>query len=184
MSRFIVYLYFPSDCRSGSKPFIVVAYAVFSLVSIVPIFYDYLAPPTDDSCGDWGPEFCRNMIEGMFYYLHLVIINKGIPVLLIVALFLQARQMLLRPEARALSRIGLAAQAVVFAIVAVSWTMRVKVPNDSTGKRSWYDEIGWVVVDNVIFAVAQGLLLCISWRRTATRISKVEEGEREPLVRG
>jgi hypothetical protein len=88
-----------------------------------------------------------------------------------------------------LSRTGLLTQAVIFALVAVSWIWRVRFPYDAwegvfLGLLSiWYEQIvGWAAVDNAIFAIVQALPLWVTSRHVRTRTA-VAEGDAEPLLR-
>lgn len=69
----------------------------------------------------------------------------------------------------ALSVRGLVAQAVVSLLVGLSFVWRMRIPEESTGYwivdlRYWYWSVGFATINNLIFAVVQGLLALIAWR--------------------
>jgi hypothetical protein len=113
-------------------------------------------------------------------------INPVVTVLCIAALFVQAKETKSRSDPGGLSVTGLAVQAVIFAVVALSWLFRLVFPwNEHLinlgGLLMWYQYVGWVAVDNAIFAVAQAVLY---WLATRSRrgIAGIGGGETEPLL--
>lgn len=82
--------------------------------------------------------------------------------------------------ARALSLEGLAAQAVVFALLALSWLWRLRWPGPGVMIATWYQCVGFVSVDHAVFAVVQAVLLWIAVRRS--RQGATAASEREPLI--
>jgi hypothetical protein len=86
--------------------------------------------------------------------------------------------------------VGLAVQAAVFALVAVSWVMRVQFPWELLDGHkitfgvliTWYEIVGWAAVDNAIFALVQIVLLWIVSHRSSQRIRAAGD-ESEPLLR-
>lgn len=87
-----------------------------------------------------------------------------------------------RPETSALSLPCLAAQAVVFALVAISWMVRVEYPPYLPSWGEWYRLIGWPVVNNGLFASVQGLLLLVALRGGAGDGVGSVQGERRALL--
>ncbi|KAL3447850.1 hypothetical protein BJX65DRAFT_276126 [Aspergillus insuetus] len=95
---------------------------------------------------------------------------------------------------------GLAAQSVLFIILAVSWIFRVSSPPVPEGAtwwdyrvlRDWFELVGSVAVDNAVFGIGQGILLLIVLRSGkkgwGEELGEQEEGEgalgteREPLL--
>ena len=78
----------------------------------------------------------------------------------------------------------------MFALVAVSWVMRVKFLWEKIGGhkigvgflQTWFELVGWAVVDNVVFALGQAVLLGVVLRY-AGKGSEESEGETELLLR-
>lgn len=85
-------------------------------------------------------------------------------------------------------------QAIVFAIVALSWTARVRFqPDGGEGHgggppedrfsvtlwlKVWYQLVGWATVDNAVFALVQAALFCRRRHQTGVKSG----GEEEPLL--
>jgi hypothetical protein len=113
--------------------------------------------------------------------MHSEVINPIVTVGGILALLFQ------RQKAYALSFSGLAAQAIVFALVALSWTARVRFytleqfPLSLHMLIAWYQMVGWVAVDNCIFAIVQCVLLCLA-RHQQRRFSSLTTSDQEPLL--
>lgn len=116
--------------------------------------------------------------------------NPIVTILALVALPCQSRAIRALPvgDLKALSLLGLLTQGVVFSVVAISWTMRVKFMDLSftdviaygwLSIVSWYQMVGWAAVDNAVFALVQISLFCLArnweWVKMADR-------EREPLL--
>jgi hypothetical protein len=100
------------------------------------------------------------------------------------------------PPGNSLSICGLAMQAVVFAAVAFTWIWRVPIENARLewGTLSWpavalenlmywYNLVGFHAFDNGVFAVGQGVLFVLAWRRVKGRENAVDR-EQEPLLGG
>ena len=72
--------------------------------------------------------------------------------------------------ADALSVRGLRAQAVVFLLVGISFVWRLQLPSEELDKHFMYNlqllyfSVGWATINNIIFAVVQGVLALIAWR--------------------
>jgi hypothetical protein len=87
-----------------------------------------------------------------------------------------------------LSIFGLATQAIIFALVALSWISRVNFPFELSLNilKAWYEVVGWAAVDNAIFAVAQFVLLCLAKHQRRGRVgsssSYTRPNEEEPLL--
>jgi len=86
----------------------------------------------------------------------------------------------------ALSVQGLVAQAVVFFLVGTSFFYRYRVPPEELSEhfivdlRDWYWSWGWATMNNVVFAVGQGMLAWLmAWRRRETA-----DGQRTALLSG
>lgn len=84
----------------------------------------------------------------------------------------------------------MAIQAVVFAVVALYWPLRMTIPPefwDMSPLRSyitWYQLVGWAAVDNAIFAFVQAALLWIAVRRRGGFQQMTPNGEATPLLHG
>ncbi|CAO2648046.1 Nn.00g089680.m01.CDS01 [Neocucurbitaria sp. VM-36] len=178
LTIFFVCLYLPSDHRDGSGKFAIGAYIAFLLISVVPVFADAIEPmPWED----------RKWPMSLFFGYHSLYLSWIITGFNVAAVCYQAKEMLSRPWDRALSHVGLATQALVFALIAISWIGRVKFPYEEHGfpwgfLSTWYELVGWAAVDNGIFALGQAILLWIGLCRTTSGSGGFHE-ETEPLLR-
>jgi hypothetical protein len=187
-NSFIICLCFSSNTHIAYKLILVAIYGLFAYISIAPVFIDALIPdfyvPRDDQY--------RNWVEGLFGGLHMLCIHPVVTILSIVALPFQARAIRALPAGnlKAVSLSGFLVQGVVFGVVAISWTMRVKSEgnwfNDGIPYAmywyllfDWYLLVGWAAIDNGIFALMQIWLffLARSWGS-----SEIIGGETEPLL--
>jgi hypothetical protein len=158
-------------------------YVSFLLISVIPVFTDAITSRKDEQYHKWA--------GALFHGVHSLFINPVVTILGISALFFQARETMSRPEGpAALSVVGLAVQAVVFAVVALVWPARLVFPWHELGGRvtmgvliTWYQLVGFVAVDNAVFALVQAVLLWLIMRRGHGGSSEVDSGEIEPLVR-
>jgi hypothetical protein len=133
----------------------------------------------------------RLWFGALYHGTHTLFLSWIITGFGVAAVFFQARETITRSPGQALSRVGLAAQALVFALVAVSWVMRVRFPWELLdGRRvtfgvlvTWYELVGWAAVDNAVFALGQGVLLGIVSRHKV-KGDDVSEGETQPLLHG
>lgn len=99
----------------------------------------------------------------------------------VLALFFQGQ------KASALSFLGLATQAVVFAPVAFFWIWRVNyidlreipLPIPLYILKVWYEVVGWAAVDNAVFAIVQFVLLCLARRQQRGGHARPDQ---EPLL--
>jgi hypothetical protein len=158
----------PSDHnRAGLRATVIGILVSYLLVSVVPIFIDAATPGTHhDPYRKWAGAF--------FHGIHSIFISPVVTVLAIAAFFVQARETLSRPDLGALSLTGLVTQAIVFVVVALAWPWRLVFPWDELKGRIslgvlifWFQTVGWVVVNNAIFATVQAMLfrLAIHHRR-------------------
>jgi hypothetical protein len=148
----------------------------------MPLFIDAIDNdffgPRDDRYRKWGEDF--------FSSWHLLFVNPIVTILAFAAYPRQARTIRTLPvgNLKSLSLLGLLNQGVVFIVVAVSWTTRVKFLDfsfDDVISRgaffSWYQMVGWAVVDNAIFAMQILLfLLARNWE-----VAKTADRERANL---
>lgn len=151
------------------------------LITLVPIIVvTTCAAPTKD----------RMLIDAIFLAFHAYCLNPFITVLGVAALYAQERTIRARPEGSglgALSIVGLAAQALVFFVVGISWLGRLVWPFPilDVALLMWLQMVGFVFVDYVIFAVAQADLFYIAMRHEGLEIGAggiQRTGEREPLL--
>lgn len=168
------YLYYPPATRT-TKSVTTAIYISFFLISVVPVIYESTLPPTGASLAD------PRWIIAIFFITHTFFINHVITVLAVVALFPQRREILSRLAPCALSTTSLAAQAVIFALVALAWTIRLSLPW-SISIVSWYRYllVGWAAVDNLIFAAVQTVLY---WTLRGLEVEGNTSNETTPLVR-
>ncbi|KAJ6110195.1 hypothetical protein N7486_002430 [Penicillium sp. IBT 16267x] len=163
----ILCLWFPSDNHIGYKLGLLTVYVPFTLISIIPLFIDAIDHDF------FGPPEWRQWGEALFSGYHALFMNPIVTVLALVALPCQARAIRALPigNPKALSLLGLLAQGVVFSVVAISWTMRVKFQDLSFRDViaygyltliSWYQMVGWAAVDNAVFALVQISLYCLA----------------------
>jgi hypothetical protein len=128
----------------------------------------------------------RRLAGALFHGAHSIFLNPIVTALNIASLFVQARE----PAMDALSSVGLAVQAVVFSLVAASWAVgRLTFPWEELVSRqpvtlrvliTWYQLVGWVAVDNAIFAIVQAILLWLKLRRRTGDIN--DNNEERPLI--
>ncbi|KAL3427580.1 ATP synthase F0 [Phlyctema vagabunda] len=144
-------VYAPS---SAPKARAVAIYVAFLLISVVPLFVSALKPGEGED---------ERWIDAIFYGVHSMLVNPLVTLGAAASLCFQWQ------EAAALSSTGLAAQAVVFAAVALSWISRVRFLEyvGDEGRFpfvAWYQLVSWAVVDNGIFALVQAVLFCLAKR--------------------
>lgn len=115
----------------------------------------------------------------LFEYPHYLFISPIATVLGIVSVLFQAHTMLSRRSLGALSLYGLGCQSVIFTLVKYAWIWRYEAYHWPFGTVWWLRWVGWASLDNLIFALVQGVLFCIAWRR---RDGGEVVREREPLL--
>jgi hypothetical protein len=129
--------------------------------------------------------------EALFHGIHSMFINPFVTILGVAALFFQAREIFSRPRElpSSLSIVGLAVQAVVFALVVIAWPGRLVFPWGELDGRvtvgvliTWYQLVGFVAVDNAILAIVQAVLLFLMLYLGRGR-NIVVSRETEPLLR-
>lgn len=165
---FAVCLYFSPESSRNHKAYVGAIYTSFILISILPAFINAINPGDDE----WNRWFCA-----LFFAVHSIIINPIVTVIAICSLFIQIS------NATALSILGLASQAFVFALVALSWTARVRFPTIDRYSLSilitWYQLVGWATVDNAVFSIIQLILFYVARHRQ--RGSSIS-ADQEPLL--
>ncbi|OAA59018.1 hypothetical protein SPI_06220 [Niveomyces insectorum RCEF 264] len=123
----------------------------------------------------------QDLTTGVFITGHLRLVNPVVTFLGAVSPLCQIGR------ERALSAMGLLVQAIVFALVAVSWLTRVPLNMNGETWYEWYTLKGWAFIDNAIFAAVQ-LVLFIAARQGSVgaeqeTVDGPTDGEREPLLR-
>ncbi|KAG4435770.1 hypothetical protein IFR05_008744 [Cadophora sp. M221] len=148
-------------------------YASFLAISAIPLLIDFFSPVQNPDDERWS--------SAIFIGVHTMLINPLVTLGGFAALYFQ------RPNAgaAALSEAGLAMQAVVFTLVAISWIERVRFLEfdrrlGGFPVKTWYQLVGWAAVDNAVFAFVQAVLFFLR-RSQKFEIGKVS-GEDEPLL--
>lgn len=101
----------------------------------------------------------------------------------LVALWAQARETIVQHEKGSLSIDVLFAQAFVFLLVGISFIFRLRLRAEhwkyclSNALRSWHWLVGWAKLNNLIYALAQGIL-----RPIALRQNRGVRAQLEPLL--
>ncbi|KAI1392301.1 uncharacterized protein F4822DRAFT_123948 [Hypoxylon trugodes] len=171
---FGLYLRYSSLTRTN-KYWMIVVYIAYFLISGVPVIIEStLIPPSSGS--SFNESWWYSVV---FFYIHSVFINPVITALAIASLFPQRKELLLYQEIGALSPTGLVAQTTIFTIVAFLWIVRIPLP---WGVRftAWYQVVGWAAVDNLIFALVQGILCWES--RKLKSVGHTTDDESAPLL--
>ena len=161
------------------------AHITFLFVTLVPALIGAICNGTDPEDRESAQWF-----SAIFGGIHPVFVNPVVTALGISAVFLQARKICSQPSLGALSAVGLATQAVAFAVVAISWMVRVNFPYELIDRVvfgdlvSWYQLVGWAAVNNAVFAIGQAVLLSIVIRRGlwASEMASTGAGETESLL--
>lgn len=81
-------------------------------------------------------------------------------------------------------------QAVIFTLISVVWIWCLPFPyhelNGNIGWSAfsaWYGTIGWIIIDNLVFAFGQAVLLMLALRRASSDKLTTQRGaETEPLL--
>lgn len=177
--RFVLCLY-NSPSRPGQKRMVTAIFVIFLLISVAPAVFESTLPPPGKSSRSEGREWFSALVFGA----HALFVNPVVTALAVAALLPQARETLSRPDRGALSLTSLAVQAVVFALVAISWLFRLTIPASYWHHKpfGWYQLVGWAPVDNIIFAIVQAIVLWIAIRRGRERNQLALSGESSPLL--
>lgn len=162
-------------------------YFLVLLITLVPSFIYAATIPTRDGERAWS--------MALFYAPHIFLINPFITMLEIGSFFAQGHEIWSGPaQPVGLSVLGLGVQAAVFALVGVAWLGRLEYDWDPYTSNPptlgalgmWFLLAGSFAVDNLIFAVGQGVLFWLARRRYRTYervdVPSDEEGETEPLL--
>lgn len=150
-------------------------------MSLVPIIVVSASP---------GPNQDRKWFDGLFTGFHIMLLNPPITLLGVASLYPQACAIRRRPRGSgpgALSLVGLAVQAVLFLLLGLTWSGRLAWGYPIFGRAfsSWFQMVGYVPVDYIIFAAVQGVLLYIAVRHSGWHARDDEARvarERDPLL--
>lgn len=155
-------------------------YMCYLLISLVPLITVAASGGSDND---------RKWFDAMFVGLHIIFVNPCVTILGVISVYPQARAIFGRPRGEsALSLVGLAAQAVVFLLLGLTWSARFEgwhYPIFGRGFYSWFQMVGYVPFDHLVFAVAQAVLLYIAVRHSGWPV-RVDEArppsETDPLL--
>lgn len=180
-SRFAAVLLLPSEsrdrapgARNSTAPTVLSIYLAFFLISLVPVVVDAAWPSQDASSREWA--------LALFHGIHTMLINPIVTILILASFFSQRAEILQHPPGTAsssLSLVGLAVQAVVFAVLALAWAWRFVFPGGASIGMTWYQLVGFVAVDHIAFALVQAALLAVA---VLHRGQSFAGGETEPLL--
>ncbi|KAK4155115.1 hypothetical protein C8A00DRAFT_42259 [Chaetomidium leptoderma] len=146
---FTACLVYPSNPDVGQRALVSAIYVAFLLISVVPVFVDAAINDPYTSGHKWGLALA------------------------------QTHAITVRPPGSgpgALSLLGLAVQAVVFALLAPAWLGRLVFPWEELGDVPlslrvliWFQVVGYVPFDYALFAVSQAVLLWLAVRHGRRR---------------
>lgn len=139
------------------KILLLTLYIVFLFVSVVPIIFEVTLPPPSAGKSLLSD---RRGFAALFWYTHQDWVHPIVTILGFAAWYPQLRETSVSPGA--LSVIGLGLQAVVFFLLGLSWKFRNTIWY--SGLLHWYQSAGWAVVENILFALVQGILGWFAWR--------------------
>ncbi|KAL3298595.1 ATP synthase F0 [Colletotrichum asianum] len=126
--------------RQPTRYSIGVIYLIFILVSLVPAIFDAIFPDSRSEPRNWGRD--------LFVMGHYLILLPVSSILVLASAVPQAREIQRQSSPGAISVPGFATQTVVFALLAISWMVRVRYPPYSPSYDGWYRLVGWPVVNN------------------------------------
>jgi hypothetical protein len=113
----------------------------------------------------------------------LFLVGPIVQVLGIAAFRSQLHEFRSRGSVGSLSLQGLLLQAVIFFLVGISFIFRLRLLPDMIDEhfivdlRDWYWTVGWATTNNLVFALAQGILAWI-----VSRHDEGDHGERDVLL--
>lgn len=187
LASFIACFAWRSSPDHGRRKTVSVLYLSFLLVSFGPVFVDAITDHSRDQYHGWGLVMLADV--------HLLFVVPVVNLLGIAALVAQARAVMGAAPGSglgALSPVGLIAQGLVFALLALSWPWRLAFPWDQIEGdvvnwvvlKAWFQVVGFVAVDYAVFALGQFVLLLIAMRHGLQHqdISGLSAGETEPLL--
>jgi hypothetical protein len=120
----------------------------------------------------------RNGPVIFYQWLHIGHVNYIVTIMAFIASIPQIRELRTRSDSGALSIFGLGGQAFLFALVAISWSLRLQLVTRYTRTVwKWYKWVGWATLDNVALAMTQ---MVVWW--IASQLKPLEVGETAPLL--
>jgi heme/copper-type cytochrome/quinol oxidase subunit 2 len=165
------------------------AYLAFVVISLLPTIAEQFIDFSNDTMSD------HDVFDVLYVMMPMFVLGPIVQILGFVALWAQASEIKSRSSPGtedALSVKGLLVQAVVFLLVGLSFLWRLRIPEDEEWSgywladlRKWYWRVGFATLNNLIFAVVQGVLAWIAWRYNQGDGGEVEEeaeGERTALL--
>lgn len=153
------------------KSFAVTAYLSTLTVTLIPAIGMILIPPEER---DWP--------SAILEYFWLFLFGPAIQLLGVAAFIAQAWRVRQGSDS-ALSIQGLMIQAMVFFLVGISFLYRYRIPPEELAEhfivnlRSWFWRFGWATINNIVFALAQGILAWLVSRQKGD-----DAGERTALL--
>ena len=135
------------------------AYLAFLGITLVPTLVEATIPQKERV-------FYTMMLSGIF-----VLLGPIVQILGVAAGIAQARKINSTHMPHALSLLGLVVQSAVFLAVGVSFIFRFRLPDQYWDRpvrfalKDWYWRVGWATVNNIIFALVQGMLAALVWWR-------------------
>lgn len=178
--RFALTLHYLPNDKRVHKYTAVAIYITFLLISVIPEFIDIIAGNHHDTGSD------RELLLAWFIIPHITFVNPVVTVAILISFIIQICRRL-QEESPCLNFRTLATQAIVFALLAISWLLRASWPSNripaffDSPLIEWYRQIGWPAVDHFVFAIGQAILCYVTWRRSIDREESLS-GEREPLL--
>ncbi|PYH81468.1 hypothetical protein BO82DRAFT_283887, partial [Aspergillus uvarum CBS 121591] len=156
-------------------------YIGFLFVSIIPAVLIVLITNRKQDPHNKQDEFLFALLSGV----HFMLLNPFTTLLTLGSVFCQAAKLRKgQPPQRALSPVGLAAQAGVFSVLAITWPLRVTYLGSSWDIYTswftiynWYIFVGWPAVDNGVFALVQASLLWVAWKNQHCQLTPEDENE-------
>lgn len=128
----------------------------------------------------------RELLLAWFIIPHITFANPVVTLAILISFIILIRRSL-QEESPCFNFRTLATQAIVFALLTISWLLRVSWTWDripaffDSPLIEWYRQIRWPAIDHFVFAIGQAILCYVTWRRSIGREDFLS-GEREPLL--
>ncbi|KAI1367917.1 hypothetical protein F5Y08DRAFT_32118 [Xylaria arbuscula] len=184
---FILYVAFSPRERCWRNAVVLALYTSYLLISVIPVLLNAVSPIDPPGELPW--------FRALWLGVHALFLAPLITLLAVSTLPLQVRAILALPRGLgtgALSLSFLAAQAVIFLVLAVTWWPGRLVFPEGFGAPFryfdvWYTSIGFVPIDYAIHALVQVILFfaAIWWcsnRPRATESPDARDNETDPLL--
>jgi hypothetical protein len=143
-----------------------VAYLTFVVISLVPTIAEQFIDFSNDTMSE------HDWFDVLYIMMPMFVLGPIVQILGFVAMWAQASEIRSRSPGteNALSVKGLLVQAVVFLLVGLSYLWRMRIPEEEEWSgywivdlRKWYWTVGFATINNLIFAMVQGVLAWIAW---------------------